>query len=62
MRVLSCICPVDKVEVTLTELYEGGADVKFILPHELTPVYTGLAPIHPMVVTHHRILYSMPED
>lgn len=54
MKILMCFCPIEKLEGTMTELYEGGADIKFILPHEMSPM--GLR------VTHYLILYRMPDQ
>lgn len=53
MKILTSICPEEKLDATLTELYEGGADVKFVLPTHFNR--TGDIKVY-------RILYAMGED
>lgn len=53
MKILESICPAEKLAPTLTELYEGGGDAKFILPSHVNRIGD---------VVRYLILYSMPES
>lgn len=61
MKILEAIVPGGKLAITLNELYEGGADVKFILPYTLSGSGPSPGVIDTPRVTSYRVLYAMPE-